>query len=259
MCSSAGGPALLHRCPEVLCSSAGKPALLHIEQSFSILNMRSTDDRSTKARIRDAAIDVVAEAGPSALTARSVATRAGVSAGSVIHHYGSMEELRDVCDHHIVGEVRRLKTEAMARGAQVDPIAALRDATDGPPLMAYLARTMVDGTPRVTALVREMVDDAVVYMKAGAASGLLNELDDPEGCAAVLTIWSLGALVLHDHVKALLDVDLLSPSLQADPTYIRRYMAPAFELLSGGMVTDEAAAGIAAAMAATQTTTTEDS
>ena len=216
--------------------------------------MSSTDDRSTRARIRDAAIDVVAETGPGGLTARNVAARAGVSAGSVIHHFGSMDELRDACDHHIVAEVRRLKTAAMARGAQVDPIAALRDAADGPPLMAYLARTMVDGTPRVTDLVREMVADAVAYMKEGAASGLLNELDDPEGCAAILTIWSLGALVLHDHVKALLGVDLLSPSLQADPTYIRRYMAPAFELLSGGMVTEEAAAGIAAAMAAADTT-----
>lgn len=219
--------------------------------------MSSTDDRSTRARIRDAAIEVVAEAGPGGLTARSVAARAGVSAGSVIHHYGSMDELRDACDHHIVAEVRRLKAAAMARGAQVDPIASLRDAADGPPLMAYLARTMVDGTPRVTDLVREMVADAVVHMKEGAASGLLNELDDPEGCATILTIWSLGALVLHDHVEALLGVDLLSPSVQADPTYIRRYMAPAFELLSGGMVTAEAAAGIAAAMAAADTTLTD--
>ncbi|WP_170128053.1 TetR/AcrR family transcriptional regulator [Euzebya rosea] len=216
--------------------------------------MSSTDDRSTRARIRDAAIEAVVEAGPGGLTARNVAARAGVSAGSVIHHFGSMDELRDACDHHIVSEVRRLKAAAMARGAQVDPIASLRDAADGPPLMAYLARTMVDGTPRVTDLVREMVADAVVHMKEGAASGLLNELDDPEGCATILTIWSLGALVLHDHVEALLGVDLLSPSVQADPTYIRRYMAPAFELLSGGMVTAEAAAGIAAAMAAADTT-----
>ena len=63
------------------------------------MNMRSVssgspDDRTVRARVRDAAIDLIAAGGVEALTARAVAERAGVSPGSVIHNFGSMEGLR---------------------------------------------------------------------------------------------------------------------------------------------------------------------
>lgn len=204
----------------------------------------SVDDRTTKAKIRDAAIECFAEVGTAGTTARSVAAKAGVSAGSVIHHFGSMDALRVACDTHVVAFVRERKTEAMGQGAGVDPMAAMRESSSGPPVLAYLARTMTDGSPHVTELVAEMIDDAVTYMGAGAESGLLNPLEDPRGCAAILTVWSLGALVLHEQVKAILGVDLLSPDLASDPRYVSAYMAPAFELLSGGMVNEAAAARI---------------
>ena len=99
-----------------------------------MLNMRSTrkageqvlDDRTAKARIRDAAIVCFAEHGIAATTARKVATAAGVSPGLVMHHFGSMEGLRAACDRHVTAMIRDLKGEAMGAGAGFDPVAALR-------------------------------------------------------------------------------------------------------------------------------------
>lgn len=203
--------------------------------------MRSSDDRSTAARIRDAAIACIAENGAASTTVRMIATRAAVSAGLVIHHYGSMDQLRVACDEHIVRTVRDLKTSAMAQGLELDFTAALRVNSDGPPLLAYLAKTLADGTPHVAAMVQEMVEDAVAYTEEGVRNGVLTPTTDAYGRAAVLTIWSLGALVLHDHLERLLGVDLLADPAAVDPAKAQAYYAPSFELFTGGLLTEQAA------------------
>ena len=92
------------------------------------------DDRTAKARIRDAAIVSFAEHGIAATTVRKVAAEAGVSAGLVMHHFGSMEGLRAACDQHVTAMIRELKGGAMAAGSGFDPLAAFRSAAGGPPL-----------------------------------------------------------------------------------------------------------------------------
>ncbi|WP_329603806.1 helix-turn-helix domain-containing protein, partial [Nocardia seriolae] len=54
---------------------------------FNLLNMRSTDDLTTRARIRDAAITVFGEQG-FGVGVRAIAAAAGVSPGLVNHHFG---------------------------------------------------------------------------------------------------------------------------------------------------------------------------
>ena len=204
-----------------------------------MLNMRSTrkageqvlDDRTAKARIRDAAIVCFAEHGIAATTARKVATAAGVSPGLVMHHFGSMEGLRAACDRHVTAMIRDLKGEAMAAGAGFDPVAALRSAAGGPPLARYLARTLVDGSPAVADLVDELVADAVAYIDTGVETGLLTASRYPRERAAILTMWSLGALVLHEHLDRLIGVDITEPIDQ--PHGAASYVAPALEILSG--------------------------
>jgi AcrR family transcriptional regulator len=74
------------------------------------------DDRTAKARIRDAAIASFSENGIAGTTARKVATAAGVSPGLVIHHFGSMEDLRVACDEHIATTIGQFKHETMSGG-----------------------------------------------------------------------------------------------------------------------------------------------
>ncbi len=202
--------------------------------------MRSIDpsaDRSTPARIRDAAITCFAADGVAATSIRAIAAEAGVSAGLVIHHYGSKDQLRIACDEYVASLIREVKGTAMAAGAGLDPLAAMRSFSGGPPLARYLAKTLVDGSPHVADLVDEMVNDAVGYIATGVEAGLLAPSDHPEERASILTLWMLGALVLHEHLERLIGFDITG-DLSEDPEESgRAYFGPVAEIL-GGFFTD---------------------
>lgn len=195
------------------------------------------DDRTARARIRDAAIACFAEHGVAGTTARKVAAAAGVSPGLVMHHFDSMDGLRRACDEHVAAVIREGKQAAMAEGPSLDPLAALRDAPVGH-LTRYLARVLVDDADAVARLVDDLVDDAEAYLADGVATGMLRPAEDPRGRAVVLTMWSLGALVLHEHVQRQLGVDLTDPELgQRDD--VTAWARPAWEVLGSGIFTDE--------------------
>lgn len=199
-------------------------------------------DRTTKARIRDTAITLFAEKGVAATSVRAIAAAANVSPALVIHHFGSKDALRVACDQHIAAVLRQHKTRAMRAGPGFDPVAALREVRDGPPLMHYLARTLVDGSPHVAEMIDEIVDDGVKYMAEGVESGMLRPTEYPYERTAVLTIWSLGALVLHEHLERLIGVSLADYPAGAGP-----YIRPVFEIMSQGLVEPEIAARMKAA------------
>jgi AcrR family transcriptional regulator len=206
-----------------------------------MMNMRSegravSDDRTVRARLRDEAIELVAVRGLDALTARAVADRAGVSAASVINNFGSMAGLRAACDDHVAAIIRAEKMKAMSAGIAFDVVGALRDAEVGP-LAAYLAAVIAEDSPAVAHLVDEMVDDAQAYLEAGVASGMIRPSADPRGRAVVMTLSSLGSLVMHRHLTRLLGVDLTAQG--SEPSALAPYVAPTYELYAGGLFTDE--------------------
>jgi AcrR family transcriptional regulator len=215
------------------------------------------DDRTTSARIRDAAIECFAEYGVSPTTARKVAEEAGVSPGLVIHHFGSMEGLRSACDEYVAAIIRRFKQEAMSAGPNLDVLAALRNPDVGP-LLGYLASVLAGDSETVAHLVDDLVDDAEVYIQQGVESGMLRPSDDARGRAVVLTIWNLGALAMHEHLERLLGVDLTDPDILNDPA-IAAYAGPVYEIYGSGFFTEafaaqtrEALAGMAGAQDHTQ-------
>ena len=60
------------------------------------------DSQNTSERIRDSAIAEFAAHGFSSTTDRSIEKAAGISPGLVIHHFGSKENLRTVCDDYVL-------------------------------------------------------------------------------------------------------------------------------------------------------------
>lgn len=218
-----------------------------VEQAFSVLNMRSIkegpevtrsdpDDLTTRARIRDAAIARFATDGVGRTTIRSIATDAGVSPGLVIHHFGSKAGLRAECDRHVASFLRERKSEAMRSGPRLDPLGAMRSAHDGPPVMRYLAMTLVESSPELDAMVDTIVSDAAGYMEEGVESGILEPTDHPFERAAVVTLYSLGMLALHEHLERLLGVDIFG-----DPAGMQVYLEVASEIVVSGIGTDELA------------------
>jgi len=196
----------------------------------------SVDDRTTRARIRDAAIACFAENGITGTTARKVATTAGVSPGLVIHHFGTMDGLRSACDEHVALTIRNFKYEAMDEGPNLDILAALRGATQAP-LVGYLAAVLGDDSPIVNKLVDDLVTDAEGYIEHGVDTGMVRPSPNPGGRAAVLTLWSLGALVMHRHLNRILGVDLTDPNIGAD-TAMAAYAIPVYEILGQGVLTE---------------------
>lgn len=167
-----------------------------------------TEDLTARARIRDAAIARFAESGVDGTSLRVIAEEADVSPALVIHHFGSKEGLRRACDEHVVATISGQKVAAMAQGPSMDVMSLLRESEGGPPVMRYLARTLVDGSPEVVSLVDSMAAAGVESITEGVRAGLLEPVDDPEQLASLLTVWSLGALVLHEHVERLLGGDI---------------------------------------------------
>lgn len=194
-------------------------------------------DRTTRARIRDAALARFAAEGVGKATIKAIAADAGVSAQLVVHHFGSKDGLAGACDEYVRDKIREQKQSAMAAGpAAADLFQTLRDRQDDGAVLAYLARRLVDDSPHVDRLVDEAVEDAVAYSEEGVRSGFLTELALSREHVIVLVLWGMGAAVLHRHAKRLLGADILTGSAQEQLAYI----VPATEILAKGIISAEA-------------------
>ena len=201
-----------------------------------------SDDRTTRARIRDAAISSFAEYGLAETTVRKVAVAADVSPGSVIHHFESMEGLRAACDEYVAATIRNYKRSAMTSGPSIDVLAALRDTSMGP-LVGYMAAVLADDSQAVAKLVDDLVDDAEGYLHEGVDAGMLRPSADPRGRAILLTMWNLGALVLHHHLERLIGVDLTDQELGTNLN-LAAYAGAIYEIYGEGVMTEAFAANI---------------
>src|ERR1700678_2227450 len=103
--------------------------------------MRSVDDLTAAARIRDAAIERFGEQGFS-VGLRPIAEAAGVSAALVIHHFGSKDGLRKACDDYVAEEIRSSKSEAMQSNDPTSWLGQLAEIESYAALTGYLVRSL---------------------------------------------------------------------------------------------------------------------
>lgn len=191
------------------------------------------EDRTARARIRDAAIAAFAEGGATT-SVKVIAGRVGVSPALVFHHFGSKAGLRAACDAYVVAVVEQQKRRVLREGPHADLLGALqRDAADVP-VLRYLARMLADGSPEADALVDGLVEAAMASWEEGVRSGVFQPTDQPRDLNAVLVLWSLGLLVLHEHAERLLGVDIIGA-----PEHRGRYARVAVDALRG-LFTEEA-------------------
>lgn len=200
-----------------------------------------------KSRILQAATELFGERGSSATSFKRIAERAGVAPALIVHHYGSKEGLQLACDQYVVDTVHRVKTEA-APGGSLDPLGPLWAFKQYGPVMRYLARRLGENSEHVNDLVDSMVDDATQRTGEAEQMGLIRHSDDPRTMIAVLTVWSLGALVMHGHLERLIGEDLLGGS--GPPLY---YLRAATEILGEGILTPDAYQALRADIANTPT------
>lgn len=185
-------------------------------------------------RILDAAIDLFGEHGFRGTPLKAIAAEANVSQALIVHHYGTKNGLRAACDAHVAHLVRVRKEETIDAEQQFDPFSALHRIQDSRPLLRYLTRALTEGGQGTSDLVDDIIDDAVAYLTQGEESGLIKSSAVPRDRAALLVIWSLGALTLHEQVRRLFGTDFLAAS--TPPEDLHRYLRPAIELYTQGLV-----------------------
>lgn len=194
--------------------------------------MRSTQqDLTTKARIRDAAIVVFGEQGFTA-GVRAIATAAGVSPGLVIHHFGSKDGLREVCDDFVLDEIRRAKTDFLQTPSVDRMFTELAAVEKYAPLVGYLVRSF-QASGRVAAqLFDHMVADTAAYLEAGVAAGTVKPSRDPQARARMSALWGLGAMLLYLQIHEGEDFATVLGRYTAEVSF------PALELYTQGILTD---------------------
>lgn len=194
--------------------------------------MRSADDLTTSARIREAAVDLFGREG-FGVGVRAIAAAAGVSPGLVIHHFGSKDGLRKACDDWITETIRAGKTESIASADPATWFAQMAEMEGYAPLMAYLMRTLQTGGDLAKSLWRTMIDDAEQYIEAGVRAGTIKPSADPKARAKFLTLSGGGSFLLylqmHDNPTDL-------RAVLRD--YSEDIMLPALELYTNGLMAD---------------------
>lgn len=193
------------------------------------------DDRTTRARIRDAAIARFAADGIGATSLRSVAVDAGVAPSHVVHYFGSKAGLRAACDDHVAELLRELQAEVVGAGIELDPLGAARRSMGDSAVLPYLARSLVEPSTESDTLVDQLVADSERYLAGLEHNGLLRESADPRMRAVLLTVWSLGSLALHRQLERLTGVDMTHPD--SHPDALARYAAATLELFGPGLLT----------------------
>ncbi|MEO8262165.1 MAG: TetR family transcriptional regulator [Pseudolysinimonas sp.] len=189
--------------------------------------MRSSD-LTTRARIRDAAILRFGTDGFRA-GVRAIAEDAGVSAGLVLHHFGSKDALRQECDRYVLDTIRKAKADGdQSAGALPSPDLVGSFAH----VLAYLLRGLQEGGEVAAPFVSYFVDYAREYCAAGVAAGSVVPSSNEEARARQLAMQLLGALLLDHSTR---------PAGMDDTTYFAGYLnrsaVPTLELLTNGLFT----------------------
>lgn len=181
--------------------------------------MRSADDLTARARIRDQALALFAARGVDAVTVREIAAAAGVSHALVLHHYGSKQRLREVVDAYVMqifdgmfdavsaDPEEFLAGEASASFAEL----MLAAVPAGSPIPAYLRRLLLSGDATGLVLFRRLFEASIEMTEQMTAAGLMHESRDVAVRAAFLMANDLAMVLLRDQLTAVLGVDPLSP------------------------------------------------
>jgi len=182
------------------------------------------DDRTARARIRDAALVCFARQGFSA-PLRVIAAEAGVSVPLITHHYGTKDALRQTCDEHVLTRFVEMKLLAIAEPSSVGK--TLDDSSQSSVLMVYMVRCFLEATDSARSFFEKYVDRLRQIIEASREKGLVNPSVDEEERLHVLATQSLGSLLVEFVVNPPQD-----PMLFVDQVYSPRQMVAFMELYS---------------------------
>jgi TetR/AcrR family transcriptional regulator, regulator of cefoperazone and chloramphenicol sensitivity len=210
-----------------------------IKQVYRILFVRSIklgqDDLTTKARLRETALALFADRGIAATSLRSIAAAAGVSAGLVIHHFGSKDGLRRAVDAVVVKRITAALSEVPtgSSGASlIDQRAEVlaRVLRPQPALLQYIAQALSESGAAAGELFTLLYATASAD-QALADAGVIRADSDPFWRALQQLVLIVGPLLLRPLVEQRLGGSLFEPG------NFERWMRANADLLKNGLYT----------------------
>jgi AcrR family transcriptional regulator len=188
-------------------------------------------DLAPRARIREAALRLYAERGLQATSIRMVAEEAGLSAGAVMHHFKSKDELAEAVQHAVVAKIREVVSGV---GLDQPPTVAARARRqafddligDNPDLAGYIRRVMLEGGPTGAALFTEAFDLVRSEMQAMVDAGIARPLPDQDVGLVLYRAINLAHIVFGPLVEQTLGLSL------SDPAVLERFRNAAVDLLT---------------------------
>lgn len=178
--------------------------------------MRIADaDQSTRTRIREAALRLMAERGLAGTSIRDVAKEAGVSPGLVQHHFRTKEGLKQEVDAWVVERLGSEFASVTVSGSMTQVSdefcqAVVRFGTSQPELPAFIARTLLEGGPMAEAMFDGMVGLTRANLELVEAAGGVRAGTDMTWAAIQLTMMWIGPLLVQPLIERHLDQPLIS-------------------------------------------------
>lgn len=204
------------------------------EHKFNILNVSSSDDRTTPARIRDAAVEVVGRQGWDKTTTRQIASAATVPVGLVNYHYGSKDGLRQACDDWVIERLAEDKGLILGAGPLPRMDTYIDDHPELRPITEYIGQCMRSGGPVAEHFFERMVELTRDMMMLAADAGTFRRYEDPYAAAVILVAYGAGASLFGGTIARLLGgVNLL------DTDTYNRYVRTTIEIYTHPLITDE--------------------
>lgn len=189
------------------------------------------EDLSLAARIREVALELIAELGVNGTSIRKVAEAAGVSTGAVMHYYKSKDELLTAV-HASVSERIRQTTSAISLEFSPEEIARMRrEAYDNlmlesPTIAAYVRHMYLDGGSEGVDYFRQSMDFVRHELDHLVDVGVARALPDQEFGAVLYAALLTFPNVFSELIEATMNVDM------SDPKVRERFRDAAVDLLT---------------------------
>lgn len=154
-----------------------------------------------------------ADRGAAAVTVREIAAAAGVSAGLVMHHYGSKDGLKDAVDRRAVAFFEEMLGELAQIGEEGSTSLAELFATrleNEPVMVDYVRRLLLDGGEAADALFGKLFDATVAGMRALVDAGVARPAPDERIRTAFLLANDLSLVLLRRQIARATGIDPLT-------------------------------------------------
>jgi AcrR family transcriptional regulator len=187
--------------PMILLSEPGQPA---------------AEELSAIDRIRNAAMKILATHGASGTSLRAVAAAAGVSLGSVQHHFATKAGLVKAVDDWALAVVVTAITQPIP-DTTPDSVAEIGDRVtrmiaEQPEIADYIGRALIDGRPVGDMIFDSLLNSGMARWHRRSERGETRADLDLTWAAINSLVLALGALMMRSHIERHLPEPLTSPA-----------------------------------------------